>query len=113
MQYNYIIPLFIKITYHRNNKTKTLTITLKDVHLVITLQTLNHYKLIERPVTNNYFIKLLYSLIDKSRDWDGKSAYISENELFMSQDLTENEIVIRQINCSKIVDRLLRQSLLN
>jgi hypothetical protein len=52
-------------------------------------------------------------VIDKSRDWDGKAAYISENELFMSQDLTENEIVIRQINCSKIVDRLLRQSLLN
>jgi hypothetical protein len=52
-------------------------------------------------------------VIDKSRDWDGKATYISENELFMSQDLTENEIVIRQINCSKIVDRLLRHSLQN
>ena len=28
----------------------------------------HHYKLIEHPITNNYFIKLLYSLIDKSRD---------------------------------------------
>ena len=52
-------------------------------------------------------------VIDKSRDWDGKTTYISENELFMSQDLTENDIVIRQINCSKIVDRLLRESLRN
>ena len=28
----------------------------------------HHYKLIEKPISNNYFIKLLYSLIDKSRD---------------------------------------------
>ena len=52
-------------------------------------------------------------VIDKSRDWDGKATYISENELFMSKDLTENDIVIRQINCSKILDRLLRETLLN
>lgn len=32
----------------------------------------HHYKLIEKPVTNNYFIKLLYTLIDKSRDLQAK-----------------------------------------
>ena len=51
-------------------------------------------------------------VIDKSRDWDGKAIYISENELFMNKDLTENDIVIRQINCSKIVERLIREALL-
>lgn len=52
-------------------------------------------------------------VINKSSDWDGKAPYISENELFMSTDLTENDIVVRQINCSKIVDRLLREALLH
>jgi len=32
----------------------------------------HHYKLIEKPIENNYFIKLLYSLIDKSRDMQVK-----------------------------------------
>jgi hypothetical protein len=34
---------------------------------------------------------------------------IEGHELFTKEDLTENEIAIRQINCSKIIDRLLRQ----
>lgn len=52
-------------------------------------------------------------VIDKSRDWDRKIPYINDNELFMITDLTENDIVVRQINCSKIFDRLLRDALLN
>ena len=34
-------------------------------------------------------------VIDKSRDWDGKAPYIKDNELFMNNDLTENDIVVR------------------
>lgn len=47
-------------------------------------------------------------VINKSKSWDGKTPYLGENELFMNKDLTENDLIIRQINASKIIDRLLR-----
>ncbi len=34
-------------------------------------------------------------IINKSKDWDGKSPYIAENELFMNTDFTENDLVVR------------------
>jgi len=46
--------------------------------------------------------------MDQSRDWDQKSPYIAGNELFMTSDLTENDLCVRMINCSKILDRLLK-----
>jgi hypothetical protein len=52
-------------------------------------------------------------IINKSKDWDGSSPYIPDNELFMTTDLTENDIVVRQINCAKIIDRLLMKALSN
>jgi len=48
-------------------------------------------------------------VINKSKSWDRKSPYLGENELFINNDLTENDLIIRQINASKIIDRLLRQ----
>lgn len=48
-------------------------------------------------------------VINKSKSWDRKTPYLGENELFMNNDLTENDLIIRQINASKIIDRLLRQ----
>lgn len=48
-------------------------------------------------------------VIDKSKDWDQKSPYIPNNELFMTGDLTENDLVIRQINVAKILERLLNE----
>lgn len=48
-------------------------------------------------------------VIKKSKRWDSKTPYLGENELFMNNDLTENDLIIRQINASKIIDRLLRQ----
>jgi uncharacterized protein (DUF1919 family) len=50
-------------------------------------------------------------VINKSKDWDRKTPYVNENELFMNKDLTENDLIIRQINASKIIDRLLRTCL--
>jgi hypothetical protein len=47
-------------------------------------------------------------VIKKSKSWDGKTPFLGENELFMNNDLTENDLIIRQINSSKIIDRLLR-----
>ena len=47
-------------------------------------------------------------VINKSKSWDRKTPYLGENELFMNNDLTENDLIIRQINSSKIIDRLLR-----
>ena len=47
-------------------------------------------------------------VINKSKNWDGKSPYVPENELFMNTDLTENDLIVRQINASKINNRLLR-----
>jgi hypothetical protein len=52
-------------------------------------------------------------VINKSKGWDRKTPYIAENELFMNKDLTENDLVIRQINASKIMDRLVRASISN
>jgi hypothetical protein len=48
-------------------------------------------------------------VINKSKSWDRKTPYLGENELFMNNDLTENDLIIRLINASKIIDRLLRQ----
>jgi hypothetical protein len=48
-------------------------------------------------------------VINKSKSWDRKMPYLGENELFMNNDLTENDLIIRQINASKIIDSLLRQ----
>lgn len=52
-------------------------------------------------------------VINKSKDWAGNSPYVPENELFMNKDLTENDLIIRQINASKIMDRLVREVLDN
>lgn len=46
-------------------------------------------------------------ILDKSRNWDENFPLIMKNELFANEDLTENDIVIRQINCSKVLHRLL------
>lgn len=51
-------------------------------------------------------------VIDKSKDWDRKSPYLTTNELFMSSDLTETDIAVRQINVSKIIERLLKIKLM-
>lgn len=48
-------------------------------------------------------------VIGKSKEWNFKAPIIAGHELFSNEDLTENEIVIRQVNCSKILDRLLRE----
>lgn len=50
-------------------------------------------------------------VIEKSKAWDRKSPYIEENELFICSDLTEKDIAIRQINVSKILERMLRESI--
>lgn len=50
-------------------------------------------------------------VIDKSKVWDRKTTYLADNELFMCEDVTENELAIRQINVSKIIDRLLKERL--
>jgi len=71
----------------------------------------HHYKLIERPVTNNYFIKLLYSLIDKSRDLQVKHT-IKEVEKqpdidspFLSKEI-KNTIVQTRFRCFAISIRI-------
>ena len=50
-------------------------------------------------------------VINSSKSWDGRSPYLSENEIFMTSDLTENDLIVRQINASKILNRLLRNTL--
>lgn len=47
-------------------------------------------------------------VMDRSREWDLKSPYLQGNELFTTTDLTESDITVRMINCSKIIARLLR-----
>ena len=50
-------------------------------------------------------------IIVKSKEWDMSKPFFDKNELFANDDLTENDIIIRQINCSKIIDRLLQDCL--
>jgi hypothetical protein len=46
-------------------------------------------------------------ILEKSSKWEQVYPLIAENELFAIEDLSENDIVVRQINCSKILERLL------
>ena len=50
-------------------------------------------------------------IINKSSIWDKQSPYLSQNELISFEDLTENDIIVRQINCSKILDRMIKRRL--
>lgn len=50
-------------------------------------------------------------ILEKSSKWEQIYPLIPENELFALEDLSENDIVVRQINCSKILERLIEQRL--
>jgi len=47
----------------------------------------------------------------KSKTWDKDSPYLKDYQLTSVDDLTHNNIIMRQINCSQIIDRLLVKSL--
>ena len=44
-------------------------------------------------------------MIEKSKTWDKKSPILPNHELSMTDDLTDNDIVMRQINCAPILRR--------
>lgn len=46
-------------------------------------------------------------LLEKSKDWDKEKPLVESSELSRSHDLTDNDVIIRQINCSQILARLL------
>jgi hypothetical protein len=50
-------------------------------------------------------------LLNKSCAWDKASPIFESNEIVMHDDLTDNDIVIRQINSSSILKRLLEERL--
>ena len=45
----------------------------------------------------------------RSETWDRKSPLLASHELSVTSDLTDNEIVIRQINCQELISRCLEQ----
>ena len=45
-------------------------------------------------------------LLEKSKDWDKENPLVESSELSRSHDLTDNDVIIRQINCSSILARL-------
>lgn len=47
----------------------------------------------------------LNELIDRSKTWDKKEPILPRHELSMTDDLTDNEILVRQINCAHILKR--------
>jgi hypothetical protein len=73
----------------------------------------HHYKLIEKTITNNYFIKLLYSLIDKSRDLQVKHTIkevekqpnIDIDSPFLSKEI-KNTILQTRYKCFTISIRM-------
>jgi hypothetical protein len=48
-------------------------------------------------------------VLDKSKSWDKDKPLIESSELSRLNDLTDNDIIIRQINCSQILERLLNK----
>lgn len=50
-------------------------------------------------------------LQEKSKTWNRDSPYLKDFELVSVDDLTHNNIILRQINCSQSITRLLEKSL--
>ena len=50
-------------------------------------------------------------MIEKTKTWDMQSPILPYHELSMTDDLTDNNIVIRQINCAHILKRNLARRL--
>ena len=48
-------------------------------------------------------------ILEKSKSWDKQKPLIETSELSRLYDLTDNDIIIRQINCSQILERLLAE----
>ena len=48
-------------------------------------------------------------LIARSKTWDKKKSILPEHELSRTDDLTDNDIVVRQINCAHIFKRNLER----
>lgn len=48
-------------------------------------------------------------LLEKSKSWDKDKPLVESSELSRLYDLTDNDIIIRQINCSQILARLLEE----
>jgi hypothetical protein len=49
--------------------------------------------------------------LEDAQSYTGKQPLLKNHELVMTQDLTDNDIVLRQINYSQIIARLLRDRL--
>ena len=52
-------------------------------------------------------------VLDKNKFWDKKKPLLESSELSRLHDLTDNDIIIRQINCSSILERLLNKRVKN
>jgi len=50
-------------------------------------------------------------ILENSKTWDFVGPILEQNELVMVEDLTDNNIVVRQINCTSILDKMLCQEL--
>jgi phosphatidylinositol N-acetylglucosaminyltransferase subunit Q len=48
-------------------------------------------------------------ILEKSKSWDKEKPLLDTSELSRLYDLTDNDIIIRQINCSQILERLLAE----
>ena len=46
-------------------------------------------------------------ILERSKSWDFVQPMLESNELVMTDDLTDNNIVVRQINCTSILDKML------
>ena len=47
------------------------------------------------------------NVLNNSKEWDKEKPLLESSELSRLYDLTDNDIIIRQINCSLILERLL------
>ena len=48
-------------------------------------------------------------VLNSSKEWDQETPLIEQCELSRRTDLTDNDILIRQINCSQILSRILNK----
>jgi hypothetical protein len=91
-------------------KKKKSSIKCEIIGLRSSVKTPVHIVLYEKKIDGEFYSmsSMNYGdLLSASRLWDKKSPLMQSNELFSNEGLTENDIVVRQINSSMIIERLM------
>lgn len=100
--------IWITIRIRKDNEKKakkdSVTLVLKDLIICEYKYKVTPHFILYPEFFDGQYISLSHmsygEVINRSREWDKNSPYLPKNELFINEDLTENDINVRQINFS-------------